>query len=73
MSKLSDLQILILGVAICVMSITAGVSYVNGVKNKAIAAMVATGVNPQAAMCAVDGINSLNVQVCAALVATSSK
>lgn len=54
-------------VAVVLLGITAGITYANINKTKAMADMVSKGADPQAAYCALDGVNSVNQQVCVTL------
>lgn len=54
-------------VTVVLLGITAGVTYANVNKQRAVADMVAKGADPQAVYCALDGVNASNQQVCVTL------
>lgn len=64
-----DRNLILLFAAICLLiSILVGATTYNSKqKQRTMAEMVAAGADPQAAACAVDGVNSINQQICATL------
>lgn len=54
-------------VVLIVSAIVIGVSYTNTQKYQAMAEMVNKGANPQAVSCALEGVHSMNQQVCTSL------
>lgn len=70
-----DKNVLVVAVAVCVclISLMGAVSYNNFNKQQAMVEMVSKGANPQAVACAVDGVQSMNQQVCTALAINGPK
>jgi len=62
-----------ISICICVLALISGVTYTVQNKQNAMTEMVSKGADPQAVACAVDGVNSMNQQVCTALANNKSK
>lgn len=60
-------------VVVIALSLIGGVTYANINKYHAMQEMVSKGANPQAVACAVNGVDSMNQQVCTALAINSNK